>query len=207
MKLSCPACGAEVIFKSRSSVFGVCSFCSSTLVRSDLNVASIGKMSELPQDMSPLQIGTSGAFDGSRFEIVGRQRIGWENGYWNEWYLHFDNGQDGWLADAQGLYMVSFQTRDQIIPALSQLKVSERIQFNGWTYTINDIRAVSCVGSQGELPVKSVKGRQSTSVDLVAKDEKFGNIDYAVDENRLFFGRYVEFEDLKLMDLREIDGW
>lgn len=164
-------------------------------------------MSELPQDMSPLQIGTSGTFDGSRFEIVGRQRIGWENGYWNEWYLHFDSGQDGWLADAQGLYMVSFQAKNQTIPALSQLKVSEPIQLNGLKYTVDDIRPVSCVGSQGELPVKSIKGRQSTSVDLVAKDEKFGNIDYASDENRLFFGRYAEFEDLKFMNLREIDGW
>ncbi len=207
MKVSCPACGAEVIFKSRSSVFGVCSFCSSTLVRSDLNVEAIGKMSELPQDMSPLQIGTAGAFDNSRFEIVGRQRIGWENGSWNEWYLNFDNGQDGWLADAQGMYMFSFQTRDPVIPELAQLKISEPIQINGFQFTVDDIHAVSCFGSQGELPVKSVKGRQSTSVDLVGKDQKFGNIDYSSDENRLFFGRYVEFEDLKLTNLREIDGW
>lgn len=207
MKLLCPACGAEVIFKSRSSVFGVCSFCISTLVRSDLNVEMLGKMSELPQDMSPLKIGTTGAFEGSRFEVVGRQRIGWENGSWNEWYLNFDNGRDGWLADAQGFYMVSFQVRDQAIPTQSQLNVSELILLNGLQYTVKDIRIVSCLGSQGELPIKSVKGRQSTSVDLVAKNEKFGNIDYATDENRMFFGRYVEFEDLKLMNIREIDGW
>lgn len=207
MKLSCPACGAEVFFKSRSSVFGVCSFCSSTLVRSDLNVEAIGKMSEIPQDLSPLQIGATGIFDRSRFEVVGRQRIGWESGSWNEWYLHFDSGHDGWLADAQGFYMMSFQIRDSKIPELSGLKVSEKIQFNDLLYTIEDIREVSCIGSQGELPVKSIKGRQSTSVDLVGKDGKFGNIDYALDENRLFFGRYLEFEDLKLMNLREIDGW
>ncbi len=208
MKLSCPACGAEVLFKSRSSIFGVCSFCSSTLVRHDMNIESLGKMTEMPQDMSPLQIGTTGVFENSRFEVVGRQRIGWESGSWNEWYLHFDSGKDGWLADAQGFYMVSFQFFEQTnLPDLSKLRVAEPLMLNKIEFTVDDIREVSCIGSQGELPVRSLKGRKSTSVDLVGKNEKFGNIDYSPEGNRLFFGKYVDFENLKFMNLREIDGW
>jgi hypothetical protein len=211
MKLACPACGAEVIFKSRSSVFGVCSFCNSTLVRHDLNLESVGKMSEMPQDMSPLQIGTTGVFDNSKFEIIGRQRIGWESGAWNEWYLNFDNGKDGWLADAQGFYMVSFQVRDpSLLPELMKLRVASTVQLNGTEYLVDDIREVACVGSQGELPVKSVKGRTSTNVDLVGPNDHFGNIDYSADSsegNRLFLGKYIEFENLKFMNLRELDGW
>ena len=208
MKLSCPACGAEVLFKSRASVFGVCSFCSSTLVRDDMNIESLGKMTEMPQDMSPLQIGTTGIFEGSKFEVVGRQRIGWESGSWNEWYLYFDSGKDGWLADAQGFYMVSFQMIEQTkIPKLSSLKIAEPIQLNGSQYIIDDIHQVACVGSQGELPVKSLKGRKSTSVDLVGPNNSFGNIDYSTEGDRLFFGKYIDFDNLKFMNLREIDGW
>ena len=208
MKLSCPACGAEVLFKSRASVLGVCSFCSSTLVRDDMNIESLGKMTEMPQDMSPLQIGTTGIFEGSKFEVVGRQRIGWESGSWNEWYLYFDSGKDGWLADAQGFYMVSFQMIEQTkIPELSSLKIAEPIQLNGSQYIIDDIHQVACVGSQGELPVKSLKGRKSTSVDLVGPNNSFGNIDYSTEGDRLFFGKYIDFDNLKFMNLREIDGW
>lgn len=208
MNLLCPACGAEVVFKSRFSIFSVCSFCRSTLVRSDLNIDDIGKMSVLPQDMSPLQIGTSGIFDGSKFEVIGRQRIGWEGGSWNEWYLNFENGHDGWLADAQGFYVVSFQLQDGTrIPDLSSLSIASFLTINGFSYTVDDIHEVICVGSQGELPVKSVKGRRSTSVDLIGNDEKFGNIDYSSDHNRLFLGKYIELEKLKLMNLRKIDGW
>lgn len=208
MKLSCPACGAEVLFKSRASIFGVCSFCNSTLVRHDMNIESLGKMTEMPQDMSPLQIGTTGVFDNSRFEVVGRQRIGWESGAWNEWYLHFDNGNDGWLADAQGFYMVSFQLFEQLsLPELSKLKVSDVVTINKKSFTVDDVREVTCVGSQGELPVKSVKGRKSTSVDLLGAEDTFGNIDYSAEGNRLFFGRYVDFENLQFKNLREIDGW
>jgi Domain of unknown function (DUF4178) len=196
------------LFKSRASVFGVCSFCNSTLVRHDMNIESLGKMTEMPQDMSPLQIGTTGIFEGSKFEVVGRQRIGWESGSWNEWYLHFDNGKDGWLADAQGFYMLSFQLNNRIeIPELPKLKVGEDIKIDGSTYTVDDIREVSCAGSQGELPVKSLKGRKSTSVDLVGSNQNFGNIDYSAEGDRVFLGKYVDFEEFKFMNLRELDGW
>lgn len=208
MKLSCPACGAEVLFKSRASVFGVCSFCSSTLVRQDLHLESLGKMTEMPQDMSPLQIGTQGTFENSRFEIVGRQRVTWEAGSWNEWFLHFDNGKDGWLADAQGFYMMSFQVHEPIeLPDVATLQVAQTLRIQGRTYRVDDIRLVQCQGSQGELPVRGVQGRQSTSVDLVGESEQFGNIDYAISENRVFLGKYVDFDDFKFMNLREFDGW
>ncbi len=208
MKLNCPACGAEVTFKVKSSIFGVCSFCNSTLVRHDMNIESLGKMSELPQDMSPIQIGTSGVFERSKFEVVGRQKVAWTDGSWNEWYLLFDDGRDGWLGDAQGHYMVSFQVRDpQKLPTISQVKINSSVQLGGHSYTVEDIKEVVCSGSQGELPVKSVKGRKSTSVDLSGPDKRFGNIDFSVDGDRLFFGKYIEFDDLKFMNLRELDGW
>ncbi|MBN8536139.1 MAG: DUF4178 domain-containing protein [Deltaproteobacteria bacterium] len=208
MKLSCPACGAEIVFKSRSSTFGVCSFCNSTLVRHDKDIESLGKMSEMPQDLSPLKLGTTGVFEKSNFEIVGRQRIGWENGAWNEWYLHFDNGKEGWLAEAQGFYMVSFQVFEKIkIPDLSSLKVAEPIRIHEINFAVEDIREVACIASQGELPLLSIQGRKSTSVDLVGKNEQFANIDYSSDGNRLFFGKYIDFDNLKFMNLRELSGW
>lgn len=211
MKVSCPACGAEVLFKSRASFFGVCTYCSSTIVRHDKSIETFGKMSEIPQDMSPLQLGTTGIFEKSRFEIVGRQRIGWENGSWNEWYLYFDNGRDGWLADAQGQYMISFQEPETVkIPELAAISISKIMQIRGIDFSVNDIREVTCRGSQGELPVKSLQGRRSVSVDLVGNDNRFGNIDYSDDPtegNRLFIGKYTEFENLSLNNLKVIDGW
>ncbi len=208
MKLNCPACGAEVIFRAKSSIFGVCSFCSSTLVRHDMNLESLGKMSELPQDMSPIQIGTSGVFERAKFAVVGRQKISWADGSWNEWYVLFDDGRDAWLGDAQGHYMVSFQVRDQFkLPALSQINVNASVALSGATFTVEDIKEVVCVGSEGELPVKGAQGRKSTSVDLSGPDKRFGNIDFATEGNRLFFGKYAEFEELQLMNLRELDGW
>src|SRR5688572_12411014 len=106
LKLNCPSCAATIVFKSRVSVLAVCSYCKSAVVRHDLNVENLGKMAELPPDMSPLQLGTRGKYEGTSFEIVGRLKVAWEEGTWNEWYLLFDSGRDGWLAEAQGFYGV-----------------------------------------------------------------------------------------------------
>lgn len=208
MKVSCPACGADVQFKSKIAYFGVCTFCQSTLVRHDSSLENLGRMSEMPTDMSPLQVGTSGAFQGSRFEIVGRQKIGWSGGMWNEWYLYFDTGKDGWLADAQGFYAISFHERELKAPSKANIHVGLHLELKGISYCVDDMREVSCVGSQGELPVRGIQGRKSLSVDLVAEGGGFASIDYSTDDGeRIFLGEYVEFEDLKMMNLRELEGW
>ena len=86
------------------------------IVRHDVDVESIGTMAALPEDMSPLQIGAEGDYQGQRFGIIGRMKIGWEDGVWNEWFILTDTGREGWLAEAQGFYAVCFAS-DYNLPA------------------------------------------------------------------------------------------
>ncbi len=209
MKLGCPACGAEVDFKSRSAVFAVCSYCNSALVRHDVDLEAIGKMAELPPDMSPFQVGTRGRFEGKAFELVGRLKIAWADGTWNEWYALFDDGREGWLAEAQGFYMMSFpQPQPEPLPAAESLAVGMRVMVRPrLKFEVDDIRKAVCVGSEGELPFPAPKGRESLSVDLSGPEAAFANLEYATDGIRLFSGKYVEFDELQLSNLRELDGW
>src|SRR6202012_1730726 len=108
----CPQCGAPVKFQSSIAIFAVCEHCRSMVVRKDLSVESIGVMAELPPDLSPLQIGSRGEWNGKAFELVGRIRVEWDLGSWNEWYALFDGGVGGWVAETQGFYLVSFEPKD-----------------------------------------------------------------------------------------------
>jgi hypothetical protein len=203
----CPACGGELRFRSRVSVFTVCSYCSSMVVRHDLNLETLGKMAELPLDMSPLQVGTRGRYRNKAFELVGRLKIGWEDGTWNEWYALFDDGSDGWLAEAQGFYAMSFEVKDtRNVPPRRAIAPGRSVTFAN-EFEVTDIKEATCVGSEGELPFQGPKGRTSTSVDLIGSEGHFACIDYSDDGVRLYVGSYVEFDDLKLTSLREIDGW
>lgn len=209
IKLSCLSCGGEVLFKSRFSTFSVCSYCQAMLVRQDESIANLGKMAVLASDMSPLQIGVQGSLDRADFEIVGRLRLSWSDGNWNEWYVMFHDGRDGWIADAQGTYAVSFEQRDtDVLPPLGKIKVGLSWQFGGpSSYQVDDIKEITCTGSEGELPFQGAKGRRSMSVDLSGQGQTFAALDYAEGRTALYLGRYVEFDQLSLTGLRELEGW
>lgn len=206
--LSCPSCGANVDFRSKSSVFAVCSFCKSTLIRHDMDLEMIGKMSEIQDELTPLQIGTTGDYNGRKFEIVGRLKVAYEDGFWNEWYALFPDSREAWLAEAQGFYALCFSVEGLEAPDPAEVKVGATLAIGAHgAFTVEDMREVQCQYSEGELPMNAAKGRASLSVDLTANDYQMGTIEYAADDVRVFIGGYVEFDDFKFSNLRKIDGW
>ena len=56
----CPGCGAPVEFHSAQSTHAVCAYCQSTVVRSGEVLSRLGKMAEVFDDHSPLQLQASG---------------------------------------------------------------------------------------------------------------------------------------------------
>lgn len=81
MKANCPSCGSEVLFKSSISVFTVCDHCKSMIVRRDLDLEALGQMAQLPDDVSPLKIGSRGKYKNTAFEVIGRLKVAWSEGY------------------------------------------------------------------------------------------------------------------------------
>jgi hypothetical protein len=208
MTFSCPACGAELSFKSRFAVFCVCTFCQSSVVKEGGDLTSLGKMALLAPDLSPLQLGTKGRYEGRAFELVGRLKIGWSDGNWTEWYALFSNGDDGWLAAAQGFHMMSFEVRSLgDLPSRASLTAGQMVGLAGKNYQVDDIKECECLGSEGELPMQSFKGRKNVSVDLTSEGEHFAGLDYSAEGTRLYLGTYVDLDALQLTHLRAIDGW
>ena len=104
----CPSCGAPVKFQWSSAVQTVCPYCRSILVRHDVNLEAVGNVADLPDDPSPIQIGTEGIYRNKPFVVIGRILYEYEQGRWNEWHLIFNDGTSGWLSDASLEYAVSF---------------------------------------------------------------------------------------------------
>ncbi len=206
---NCPSCGAEVVFQSSLSVYAVCKYCSSMIVRHDVDVESIGQMAALPDDMSPIQIGTEGYYRGVRFSVVGRMKIGWEDGSWNEWFIVPDDGRKGWLAEAQGFYAASFEMDDtsQSIKTQSVPELGSYLKLNNQKLKIVDIKKAVCIGSEGELPFPAPKGRKTTSIDLLGPSGEFASIEIEGNKRRIYVGHYVEWNDLRCQNPRPLEGW
>lgn len=205
---NCPACGAEVKFQSAVSVFAVCEYCKSTLVRHDLDIEAIGKMAQLSEDWSPMQLGTQGRYLKTSFSLVGRVRLRWERGSWDEWFCVYDDQRYGWLSEAQGIYHLSFPVENPgRLPGVSEMDPGRVVQLAGKSYQVTDKKSVTCAYSEGELPFPAVIGRASVSVDLTSTKGGFACIDYSDEGVHAYAGEYLEFDDLRFSFLREIDGW
>ena len=208
LTLNCPSCGAAVDFRSKASVFAVCSFCHSTLVRQDMNLSDIGKMAYLQDDMTPFQIGTKGTFDKKTFELIGRAKIGYAGGFWNEWYAMFSGDHFGWLAEAQGFLAMCFSLSEVPLPEKSKLYPGAKVEIaHKGTFVVDDVEQASVLYGEGELPFDARVGRLSTCVDLTGDDDEMGTIEYGADQPRLYIGNYQEYDDFHFKNVRRFDGW
>lgn len=203
LSATCPSCGAPVVFQSASSVFAVCAYCQSTLVRHDQALEDIGKMAALVEDRSPLQLGAEGQYKGVHFALIGRIQIRYSQGTWNEWHLLFDDTRTGWLSEAGGEYVLTFmeQVREPL-PAFSNLKIGERVQVAGRAWIISNLENAECVAGQGELPFKVGAGYPVAAADL-RNESHFATLDYSETPPLLFVGEAVEFSSLRMANLRD----
>jgi len=193
---------------SKASVFAVCSYCQSSLVKQGLDLEAIGKISELHDDLTPIQIGTTGVLSGDTFEVIGRLKVAYEDGFWNEWFTIGHQGLVGWLAEAQGFYALCFPVTDVAMPDKSAIQPGRKVSFGPFGYyEIEDIHEVTCMYSEGELPINAVQGRKSLSVDLTSDEGGMATIEYANQETRAYRGAYQDFDAFQFKNLRPIDGW
>lgn len=200
---ACPGCGARVAFRSLASVMAVCSYCQTTVLREGDNVRDIGRMSAVLADHSPLQIGTQGLYQHDAFQIIGRLQLRYADGFWNEWYLQFDDGSNGWLADGSGQFVLTRpQGQATDAPAFSALRPGYRYR----EFSATDIRSADCIGGQGELPFVVGTGWQAHVADF-RNGSRFLTLDYSDGTPpMLYAGEALTLDDLQCQMLREQDA-
>jgi endogenous inhibitor of DNA gyrase (YacG/DUF329 family) len=211
----CPSCGAAVQFRSPALPYVVCAYCQSMVMRDDDGIRDMGKTAVLPFDISPIQLGTLGTADNIAFEVIGRVRWGWTDGAWNEWLLMGIDGQHRWLGEAMGQFMLLEErpiesTRADSVRAIVDSKnitIGQHATMDRIDYVTSDIRDVTCLGSEGELPFRTSVSWTATSVDFRNNAGHCATIQRDQDGTSLYVGRYVELMDLKPHHLRVIDGW
>ncbi|MDA0191627.1 MAG: DUF4178 domain-containing protein, partial [Proteobacteria bacterium] len=200
---SCPSCGAPVVFKSAASLYAVCDYCRSTLLRHGDDLKNLGRMADLLEDPTLLRIGSEGRFRGVHFAVVGRIQLKHESGLWNEWHILFDDGRNGWLSEAGGEYVVSAQVAvAEAIPAFADLRVETPLTLAGRRFTVTRLDSAHCIAGEGELPFRVESGYDVNTADLRG-DDRFVTLDYSETPPLVFVGHPVPFRELDLTNLRE----
>jgi hypothetical protein len=200
----CPGCGAPVDFVSAQSSHAVCAYCQSTVVRSGEVLSRIGKMAELFDDHSPLQLHASGNFKNQGFTLVGRLQYKYTEGTWTEWHAVLADGTSAFLAEDNGAYVFTTPLLAQrALPMAAQFRVGASTAINGKTFQIASNQSVTLIAAQGELPHLPALGVPFGMVELRSLEGEVLSVDYGTQPPSLSIGKAVLLDDLKLVGLRE----
>ena len=207
LSANCPSCGAPIVFKSGSSIVVICSYCRSAVARTDRALADLGRVAELMETGSPLQLGLRGKWRDVPFELTGHAQMGHEaGGVWDEWYATFANGWVGWLAEAQGRFYLTFRQEvdPRTIPPFERLELGiplRQITAPAHLGVVEKGRAQT-LGAAGEIPYQLVPGEHFYYADLSGAGGAFGTVDYSETHPAVFVGHEVSLADLGLTSAR-----
>ena len=212
-QLLCPSCGAPVPRRGGGLPYAVCAYCHSCIRWQADGAEALGQSAALPFDVSPIQLGTGGVADGTRFQVVGRVRWGWADGAWNEWLLGLSDGSHLWLGEAQGQFQL-LEEREDVLhhPDLAGFAAGGPIHpgfeliVDGTRFTAVDVKEVRCLGGEGDLPFATPENWTMTSVDF--REPRGGALSVQRDAGlSAYVGSYIELADLSPTHLRRIAGW
>ena len=204
----CPGCGAPVEFKSAQSTHAVCGFCQSTVVRSGDVLQRLGKMAELFDDHSPLQLMASGriTLDGKEhpFTLIGRLQYKNAAGVWTEWVAFLQDGTMASLGEDNGSYVFTRpMDPGRELPEASRFRVGSATAINGKPYSVAFSGQASLISAQGELPKLPPLGQPFDMVELRSEDGEVLSIDYGHQPPHVERGKSVLLEDLQLQGLKD----
>jgi hypothetical protein len=204
-RAACPNCGAPVEFRSAASAVAVCSYCRSTVVRDGDALRKIGESAELFDDHSPLQLGTSGTYQGAAFTLVGRLQYRYPEGTWNEWHALFDSGKSGWLSEDNGRYVVAFDAPlVGVAPSVASLRAGAPVVAGGQAWTVASVTRASLLAAQGELPYPPQPPGDFVVCDLRNTRGEVATLDYGDPARpRWSVGRSVALSELALTGLAQ----
>ncbi|HYE13472.1 MAG TPA: DUF4178 domain-containing protein [Pyrinomonadaceae bacterium] len=203
-RANCPACGADVTFKAGSSVVVVCEFCHSVVARTDRGVEDIGKVADVVESGSPLEVGLRGVWQNVAFELTGRAQLQHAaGGIWDEWYAAFADGRWGWLAEAQGRFLLTFEIQvpePRALPFYDQLQLGQPVAAipSQPPPVVAEKGSATMAGAEGEIPYLLRPGETYFYADLSGQDGVFGTLDYGSHPPSVFVGREVTLEQLGL---------
>lgn len=208
--LTCPSCGAQVPIFSATSALAVCEYCHSMLVREGDGLADTGKKSALFEDFSPLQLYTSGTYQGDPFTVIGVLQLQYDRGSWSEWYILFADGTNGWLADFSGQYVITREAKpiEKPLPFDKLVAGVTQVIYSNVRFLASDVRKATSVkaNARGELPFTLNKDEVVLGADFRYRN-LFLTLDYSQNAQapKVYQGKAVELENLHCQNLRTDD--
>lgn len=191
-------------FRSAQSTHAVCGYCQSAVVRDGEVLKRLGKMAELFDDHSLLQLQAGGRWNGKPFTLVGQLQYGTSDARWTEWQVLFDDGGTAILSEDNGAYVFSrAAVLQRELPPASSFRVGATTALNGKTFQVASNDSVKLLSAQGELPKLPELGHPFAMVELRSADGQVVSVDYGMAVAQATLGQAITLDELAMTGLRE----
>jgi uncharacterized protein (DUF983 family) len=202
----CPNCGGAVRFQTGASLVSICPQCKSAVARKGADLEAIGTVAELVPTSSPFKLGMDARPQkGMRpFHIAGRLQLSTGEGTWDEWYVGFNDGTWGWLAEAQGGFWLMTPVKPPQVPPYEQLQPGETLDLGAYgSFAIVEAREATYASAEGELPFTAPPGSVFRYADLSGADGSLATLDYGDGPglDGFYVGRPVALASLGIAEL------
>lgn len=173
----------------------VCPFCSFVVVRTDRDLSLRGKVADLAPTQALLAVGARGRAGDTSFTVLGRLQLDHGAGPWDEWYVSTGDGAWGWLAHAQGKWLLTRETPldPANVPSWDDVAPGHRVTLPGTSasWVVQERGTSRVVSAQGELPYPVDPQGRDAYADLVAPGGGFATLALGGggEAARLFVGR------------------
>ncbi len=192
MRLVCPAC-RTVVFRRYPAKSGT------------------ARALPVPEDMTPLRVGTVGRHAGQSFGVTGRLRYTFGEGYQNWWALDLGDGNYGWLVEAYGDYGVvrPAPALKTTAHAMVNTKPGKTHKFgDGVPYLTQTRDKNTGIRFEGELPGPGDETDGFVQVELKGETGEWVIVQvHAGTRIAAYAGRRAAFEELQLQPLRDLHDW
>lgn len=198
-EFECPSCGAPIKQNKPGSQTLGCTYCGQTSHLNANTLAAVGEQRLLIDYGSSLSIGQQGKYKDRDFIVLGRLRIDYKDGFWDEWYITFlDDGTDAWIQEDDGSFVL-FIEKQKISDKFrfKDIKVGTYDDLQGeWeSIFITEKSRATINGGEGELPFRIIPGQKADFVDGIWKG-KIVSIEILPTERVLFLGTPFKLREL-----------
>jgi ribosomal protein S27E len=196
---TCPSCGGKLTITAQNSKMVTCSYCGMISYINAGNLAMIGQKSFLVDYGSILKIGKNGKIKNLDFQVIGRLRIDYEDGFFDEWFLNTPQGTQ-WLSEDEGKFVFfheCIEINDPRIFDLLTAKVGTSFKYNDLELFITEKSKAKINGGEGELPFQIQPQQKADFVDCLA-NKKLYSFEFLPNTIELHIGNYLDINDIKV---------
>ncbi len=189
--ISCPSCGAAMSETTAHVRSLACPHCSNWIYLGSNGWESAGLFEHAIDAPSMLRLGKRGELEGRLFHVAGRVRMSYNEGFWDEWWLEFDDGFHQWLEEDDGVYRLHSHMDHSIAPGqFDDATVGGKVTLDAADWFVTERIDARVAGVEGSLPVAIVPGESVVCIDAINNGIK-ASFESAARDVQMYRGRVV----------------